>query len=178
MATHGDLSKLVPVATAGSVCEAEIACNELREAGIDCFIPNATSSMVNVHMFHLINPSGVEVLVRAGDLGRARKALGLPRHVRKPFINAAKSQELRGPDQLAQRAALLSLFVGFFPPLVIWVLGYVVRAMVAAQKSRPEKLRSYRLNLFCAICFSVGLSGAMTLFFWESVAGFLSTPRY
>lgn len=178
MEAHGESSNLVPVATAGSVYEAEIACNELRAAGIDCFIPNATSSVVNVHMFHLINPSGVEVLVRAGDLGRAKKALGLPKHVRKPFINAAKPQKLRGPDQLAQRAALLSLFVGFFPPLVIWVLGYVVRAMVAAQKSRPEKLRNYRLNLFCAVCFGMGLAVAMTLFFWESMAGFFTTRHY
>ena len=178
MSDHEDPSRLVPAVITGSMYEAEIACAALRAAEIDCFVPNVNSSMINIHIFNLVNPGGAEVIVRAGDLERAREVLRLPKDADEPFINAAKPEPLDDADQLASRAALLSLVVALFPPLAIWVFHLVIRAMKAARSRRPEKPREYGTNLFAAVCFSVVLATVSTLIIWNTIAWMFSDRRF
>jgi hypothetical protein len=120
----------------------------------------------------LISPRGVEILIRAGDLGRARKALRLHARAREPLSETSKPRHLWGADEFAQRAAMLSLLT-VFPPVVIWTLYYVVRAMLAARKHRPANPRNYSLNLFGAVCFGISLATAATWVLWDTLVSFL-----
>ena len=149
---------MVVVASAPTLCEAEVTRAVLQAAGIDAFIIGEAAAQWLPHMSVALNPRGIEVAVRAEDADAAEEALK-PQpeafqgpHAKEPVEDADYANS---PDYYAERA-YRSTWLTFICLPFVFVTPYLfIRAVNAASGMPPRDRRKFRARM--TVVFVVGI---------------------
>ena len=160
-------AKLVTLARASSLQEADVLRAALGMNGIEAFIQGELAANTLSHLGLGLNPGGIQILVREADAPRAveilRRAPG-PGEARSdgksgenspqdesdedPAVLGYARPETPDPNALARRAMLSAIFgLLVFGPLLLLSIYYAVRALKAAGEFQVEHPGKFRLHL-------------------------------
>lgn len=148
--------------------EASVLRSVLESTGVGVYISGEHTSAWAPHMTLALHPRGIEILVRKEDVPRAREVLG--RHVPPeagPAWHEAAEEAPPVPEQYAARAARAALFQLLFPPIILLVPYYYVKALSAARTGPVGNARRFRKHLRNALIFSVPFALLYGCVLWE-----------
>jgi hypothetical protein len=166
IATHCDSP--VVVARMAAMAEAFVLRSALESAGVGVYISGEHATAWAPHMTLAFHPRGIEILVRKEDVSLAREVLG--RHVPPeagPAWHEAAEEAPSVPEQYAVRAARAALFQLLFPPIILLVPYYYVKALFAARTGPVGNAGRFRKHLRNALILSVPFALLYGCALWE-----------
>ena len=165
-----DHPRLVPVAAATSISQADILRAVLEDAGIPAFIPNENASVVLCHISLAVNPDGILVLVRDEDEQAAREVLKLPAGSDGPPQREPAAARETTADEYARMAARSAVFTWLFPPLAVWTVYCIGRAYAVRRQRPPMAPERFDRNILCAVLFGVAIALVIGFVYWQMLS--------
>ena len=178
-----DGSKLVVVAAATSLQEAEVLRTVLAGNDISAHVQGAAATGVMPHLALAINPKGVRVMVLERDLDMAKRVLATAepleyedREIEERDAVAAETSPGRYA-QIAYRASLLYLIC---PPILFVVPYYFCRAVQARRRQPVRDKRRFRRHMAVALIVGILIPWFCILWLigWAAIALIGSVDYY
>lgn len=166
-----DSNRMVVVAAASSLQEADVLRATIQAEGIDCFIPGENAANILSYMEFGLHPKGVEVMVRSADAERAAAAIaaGSPRN-RAPVAPPERLSSGVVAEELAAKAVKAAGLAVLVPPAVLWAIAFAFQA--ASLGRGGARSRSFRARIAVAL----GISFAIIVFYVVVVLIAMRTP--
>lgn len=144
------------VAVFGSVADGEMACSQLRAAGIEGRLDDAQT--VSVLPLHSLAIGGIRLVVAAADGDRAREVLGV---MEKGAPDEETEPEgtllLREGDAWMRRAAIAGGFGNFVPVIATaYSVGILIKYGGRAMTERGRRLRTLAIVFDVAAVLIMG----------------------
>ena len=141
---------LVVATSVATLQQADVLKSVLESNGIPAFIPGAMASSCMPHMEIGLNPKGVRLLVRKGDLEDALEILNHPQP-----LEADEASPASAANDYAKKAFYCSVCWMLFPPLAIMIPWFVVRAIIADGRREAENSSRFQLHIILAVVLAL-----------------------
>ncbi|MDY6913708.1 MAG: DUF2007 domain-containing protein [Planctomycetota bacterium] len=156
-----DKYRLVVVAAAATLTEADVIRASLDAAGIDAMILNETTTNVLSHLNFAINPGGIRIAVSARDTEAARELLahhGVHSEEADEYFTTPQ-EDAPAPDDYAQKAYWSAFFSWWLFPFIIITLYWFIKAAKAHRRRPAEQPGRFKRHML--IAFFVGILPAL-----------------
>ncbi|MCE5328253.1 MAG: DUF2007 domain-containing protein [Planctomycetaceae bacterium] len=143
---------LVVATSVATLQQADVLKSILESNGIPAFIPGALASNCMPHMEIGLNPKGVRLLVRRGDLEDAMEILNHPQPLENDEASPADAnQDASAANDYAKKAFYCSVCWLLFPPLAIMIPWFIGRAIIADGRHEAENPSRFQLQIVLAV---------------------------